>query len=111
MNAEILFLQPGSILLLLIALIGSGVRDLVGLLPTDDYWKAKQVIVTTAQLKHELEPVKEADISALLADLDADDPKTREEATRKIADIGLPARTALQKAAKEGLPETAARAN
>ena len=90
--------------------LGSGVRDLASCLSTGAYWKAKGVTVSVDGAMHELEAVKPADLSKLIADLDADDVKDREAATTKIAAIGVAALPGLEEAARTGSPEVAARA-
>src|ERR1700733_3132375 len=96
------FINPAWILSLLMMVLGGGVRDLASCLSTDAYWKAKGVAVSFEQLSHDLEPVKATDVSKLVADLDADDPKHREAATEKIASVGPAALPELEEAARSG---------
>lgn len=96
--------------MVLLVIASAGVRDLVSCMSTEAYWKAKGVEVSVAQLGRNLQPTKAVDISRLVADLDADDPREREAATTKIAAIGAAALPALEKAMKNGSPEVVTRA-
>jgi HEAT repeat protein len=55
-------------------------------------------------------PAQDAEIDALIRSLGADEPQERERAERRLVELGLRARPAVTKAAKEGNPETVARA-
>jgi hypothetical protein len=96
---------------MLLMLLNGGVRDLAGLVSSDTYWKSKDVTVSIEQLTGELQAVKPVDVSKLIGDLDADDPKARDDAAAKIAAYGAGALPALAEAAKNGSPEVVARAN
>lgn len=95
---------------MLMLLLGGGVHDLASLISPAEYWKAKHVTVSFEQLSRELEPVKAADVSKFINDLDADDPKTRDAASEKIAKVGPAALPALAEAMKNGSPEVVSRA-
>lgn len=97
-------------LLTLLVLVCGGARDLTGFLSTDAYWKAKGIAISIGQLTRELEPVKAADVSTPIAELDADDPNTREAATNKILAVGPGALPALVETVKNGSPEASVRA-
>src|SRR5690349_14780324 len=102
--------DPSTILALVALLLGGGVRDLATCISTEAYWKTKSVHVSVAQMTVELQPVAPADVSKMVSELDADDPKARETATEKLVAVGPPAVAALQEAAKTGSPEVVARA-
>jgi hypothetical protein len=99
-----------TILNVILVLLGGGSNDLVGLVPTGAYWKSKDVTVSLEQLLHDIRPEKVADISRLISDLDADDPKVRNEASAKIAAFGPAALPQLEETAKNGNGEAATRA-
>jgi hypothetical protein len=94
----------------LFSLILGGGHDLGSFVAADSYWKSKGVAVSAEQLFHELEPVKAADVSGLIADLDADDPALRQAAAGKIFAFGPAAAPALAETVKSGSAEAAARA-
>ena len=102
--------DPSSFLMLLVMLIGGGVRDLASCLPTDAYWKSKGVTVSIDQLSRELAPVKLADLSKLIDQLDSNDARERDAAASKIEALGTEAVAALKEATDSGSPEVAARA-
>ena len=102
--------DPSSFLLLLVMLIGGGVRDLASCLPTDAYWKSKGVTVSLDQLSGELAPVNATDLSKLIDQLDANDARERDAAARKIEALGTEAIDALKDAMDSGSPEVATRA-
>jgi len=99
-----------SFMMMLMMFLGGGVRDAASLISTQEYWKAKNVTVSYEQLAKELEPVKAADVSKLIGDLDADDAKARDAASAKIAAVGRGALPALADAIKNGSPEVSSRA-
>jgi len=57
-----------------------------------------------------LEPVAPVDVSAVLTDLDADDPAVRKTASKKLLAIGPAATAGLMETVKTGSPEASARA-
>jgi hypothetical protein len=76
--------------MLWVLLIGGGEIDLLDLVSTDGYWKAKGVPVTVEAMLRELEAPepKAPDVAALIRDLGADDYDTRERAEQRLAAMG-----------------------
>lgn len=98
-------------LLFLLSLLTTGVSDLLDVVPTDEYWRAKNVQVTEAAIAGELAPPPAAgDITKLLDALGDDQPAVRDAAAAKIRAMGPAVVPQLREAAKSGNPEVAARA-
>ena len=76
--------------MLWVLLIGGGELDLLDLVSTDGYWKAKGVSVTVEAMLRELEAPepKAPDVAALIRDLGADDFDTRERAEQRLSAMG-----------------------
>lgn len=90
---------------------GGGSSDLLDYLPTESYWQAKQVVVTTEGLLAELKPPPAvADIDDLIAALGAADAADRDAAAARIKSMGAAAIPALQKEAESDDVEIAQRA-
>jgi len=104
------FFDPSAILLVLLMLLGGGVRNLASCISTADYWRAKGVSISVDGMIHELTPLQAADVSRLIAGLEADDARDRDAATERIASLGPAMLPSLESAAKDGPPEVAARA-
>jgi hypothetical protein len=101
---------PSLLLVLMTLLTGNG-TDLLDYLPTQDYWQAKSVTVSTRGLLDELQPPKAgADISKLIAAMGAGNAAARDEAAKKIAAMGPGVIPQLQRAAKIDDPEISLRA-
>jgi hypothetical protein len=97
--------------LFLFAILGGGTSDLLDVVPTDDYWRAKNVQVTEAALRAELAAAPPVgDIAQLLEALGDDVAATRDAAADKIRGMGPAVIPALAAAAKGGNPEVAGRA-
>ena len=77
---------PSFLLVLLTLLTGNG-TDLLDYLPTQDYWQAKAVTVSTKGLIDELQPVQPAaDITKLIAAMGAGNAAARAEAAAHPGD-------------------------
>src|SRR3954451_1478595 len=101
---------PSFLLVLLTLLTGNG-TDLLDYLPTQDYWQAKGVTVSTKGVIDGLQPPKPgADISKLIAAMGAGNAAARDEAARKIQSMGPGVVPQLQRAAKLDDPEISMRA-
>jgi hypothetical protein len=98
-------------LLFLMSMLMGGVGDLLDLIPTDEYWRIKDVRVTEDVIRRELAAAPAAgDISALVDALGGADAAAREAAARQIRDRGPGVVPQLREAAKSDNPEVAARA-
>ncbi|HEY7115891.1 MAG TPA: HEAT repeat domain-containing protein, partial [Tepidisphaeraceae bacterium] len=99
-----------SIFSLLFALLSGGATDLLDLVPSDGYWKAKNVVaVTVDQLVTEITPQAGANIADLIKALGSGNPAERDGAASKIRAMGPAAVPALEKAADDPDPEVANR--
>jgi hypothetical protein len=101
---------PFAVMALLAMLMGGGSRDLLDLMSSEQYWKAKNVTVSVETLKGELAETPAGDISALIKGLGANDFEQREAAQKKIEAMGPAVTPQLKEAAKSADPETATRA-
>src|SRR5947209_12844999 len=101
---------PPAFLVLLSLLVGGGGSDLLDYVPSDYYWKHKQVDVSLDTMTNELKPVDAQDISKIIPDLDSADPQMRETATKKIQSVGPAALPELKKQAQSDEQEIAGRA-
>jgi hypothetical protein len=99
-----------SIFTLLFALLSGGASDILDLVPSDAYWKAKNVTVTVDQLIGELKTAAGADLAPLIAKLGSGNYAQREEAAKKIIEQGPPAIAQLEKSYDDPDPEVANRA-
>jgi len=91
-------------------LVLGGGNDVLDYMSSDAYWKAKGVQVSLEQLKAELAPVKEADVSALIRQLGNDDAKVRDAASARIEAIGPAALASVKAILDSADPEVATRA-
>jgi hypothetical protein len=108
-------MMPSEFLIILLMFFGAGPtsgNDLLDMIPTNSYWLAKHVTPTVEQLEQDTAPEKAPEnVKKLIADLAADDFKTRENAKKALEAIG-PAAAPLLKSAQESKdPEVAAVAN
>lgn len=95
----------------LMTMLMGGVSDVLDVIPSDEYWRIKNVQVSEASLLEELAPPPAAgDISKLVDDLGEGDAKVRDAAAAKIRAMGAGVIPQLQKATEADNPETAARA-
>ncbi len=82
--------------------------DLLDTMSTQDYWRAKQQVVSVEQLKREALPeAAVGDVTALVRDLKSDEYKVREEARKKLEAMGPGVAAALAPAAASKDPEVA----
>lgn len=93
----------------LIALMSGGPNDLLDVIPTDAYWKAKGGEPAAAALLAELAVPTGQDISAHLRSLGAENHAERQKATAAILAQGPAAIPQLEKAADDPDPEVANR--
>jgi hypothetical protein len=98
-----------SLFTLLFALLSGGASDILDLVPSDAYWKAKNVTVTVDQLVGELKTDAGADIAPLIAKLGSGNYAQREEAAKKIIAQGPAAIPQLEKSYDDPDPEVANR--
>lgn len=103
-------LSEFSLVSLITFLLGAGGGDLLDYLPSDAYWKAKEVTVTTEVLTKELRPTPLAEVAELIAQLDSPDAAVRDEAAAKIRAAGPGAIPALQEETESEIVETSRRA-
>lgn len=103
--------MPSFGLLFLMSMLIGGVGDLLDVVPTDEYWRIKNVRVTEDLIRQELAAAPAAgDISALVDALGGDDAAGREAAAEQIRGRGPGVVSQLREAAKSDNPEVAARA-
>jgi hypothetical protein len=93
----------------LFALLSGGANDLLDFVPSDAYWRAKQVTVSVDALAAELNVEPPADVAKLIRGLGESDFARREEAARRIRATGPAAIPALEKAVDDADPEVVSR--
>ena len=103
-------LSEFSLVTLVTFLLGAGGGDLLDYLPTDAYWKAKQVTVTADTLTADLRPTPVAEVADLIAQLNSPDAAVRDAAAAKIRAAGPGAITALREETESEVIETSRRA-
>ena len=103
-------LSEFSLITLITFLLGAGGGDLLDYVPTDTYWKAKEVTVTAEALARELRPTPVAEVAGLIEQLDSPDAAVRDEAAAKIRAAGPGAIPALQEETESEIIEVARRA-
>jgi len=103
-------LSEFSLVTLITFLLGAGGGDLLDYVPSDTYWKAKEINVTVEALRKELVPTPAADVAGLIAQLDSPDAAVRDAAAAKIRAAGSGAIAALKEATESEIIETARRA-
>lgn len=77
-----------SILTLIFCLLTGGGNELLDYLPSEAYWKHKQVDVSVEAMVKQLAQAEERDVAALVVDLGSPDAATRDEAAVKIREAG-----------------------
>ena len=77
-----------SFMMILVVLLGGGGNDLLDYMPTEDYWKTKDVELTPEAMIDQLAPAKVGDVSALIKQLGADKSEDRDAASRKLLAMG-----------------------
>lgn len=98
-------------MLFMMSMLMGGVSDTLDVIPSDEYWRIKNVQVTDDVLLAELAPAPAAgDISKLIDDLGEADAAVRDAAAAKIRAMGVGVIAQLQKATDADNPEIAARA-
>lgn len=96
--------------LLLMSLPLLGGNDLLDMVESSDYWKARHVEMTVDAMLAQLDRKPIGDLSDLIKQLGADEFRVREAATKAIRAAGPEAIEQLQKAAAGADPEVAERA-
>lgn len=99
-----------QVLSLFVCLLGGGGNDLLDYLPTEAYWKQKDVPIRLDTMLGELSPAVAADISGDIAQLGSPDPNAREKAEANVRRQGAAALPLLEKAARAADPELSGRA-
>src|SRR3954468_2875328 len=103
-------LSEFSLVTLITFLLGAGGGDLLDYVPTESYWKAKQVTVTPEQLVGDLRPTPVAQVGELVAQLNSPDAAVRDAAAAKIRAAGPGAIPALKEETDSEIVEVARRA-
>ena len=103
-------LSEFSLVTLVTFLLGAGGGDLLDYLPTDAYWKAKEVAVTPEALAKELRATPAADVAGLVAQLSSPDAAVRDDAAAKIRAAGPGAIPMLQEETESEIIEVSRRA-
>ena len=103
-------LSEFSLVTLISFLLGAGGGDLLDYLPTEAYWKAKQVNVTVETLTADLRPTPVAEVTDLITQLSSPDAAVRDAAAAKIRAAGPGAIPALQQETESDVIETSRRA-
>jgi hypothetical protein len=103
-------LSEFSLVTLITFLLGAGGGDLLDYVPTDAYWKAKQVTVTPEQLVGDLRPTPAAQVGELVAQLNSPDAAVRDAAAAKIRAAGPGAIPALKEETESEVIEVSRRA-
>jgi hypothetical protein len=103
-------LSEFSLVTLITFLLGAGGGDLLDYLPTESYWKAKQVTVTPEQLTSDLRPTPVAQVGELVAQLNSPDAAVRDAAAAKIRAAGPGAIPALKEETESEIIEVSRRA-
>ena len=83
---------------LLMAMLSGGASELLDFVPTEAYWKAKGVAVSTEQLLADASPAKGADATKLIIGLGAGTPAERAAAAQAIVKLGPAVLPQLEKA-------------
>lgn len=101
----------GMEIIMMLLMMGGGVQDFLDVVPTAEYWQAKNVEISDKTLLAELAPpAPVGDISKLIDALADEAAANREAAAKAIRDQGPGAIPQLQKAIDSGNPEISARA-
>lgn len=103
-------LSEFSLITLISFLLGAGGGDLLDYVPTEVYWKAKDVVVTVDMLTKELRPTPVAEVTDLIGQLSSADAAIRDDAAAKIRAAGPGAIPALQEEIDSDSVEVAGRA-
>ncbi|HEX8916288.1 MAG TPA: hypothetical protein VF796_28315, partial [Humisphaera sp.] len=94
----------------LFAVLSGGASDLLDAVPSDEYWKLKNVQVTPETLAAELAPAAAAaDLTKLINQLGDEDPAVRDAAATKIRAAGPGALPQLERGTKHDDLEVAGR--
>jgi hypothetical protein len=86
---------------------GGGGNHLLDFIPSDYYWKSKNIEMNDDTMLLQLQPPPAGEISALIAGLASDNPDERAVAARQLQAIGGPALAKLQAAAQGDDPGVA----
>jgi len=86
---------------------GGGGNHLLDYIPSDYYWKSKNIEMTADTMLLQLQPPPAQDVSRLIDKLSADNPDERVAAARKLQAIGGPALSQLQTASQSEDPGVA----
>jgi hypothetical protein len=97
-------------MILMIIVSGGGGSDLLDWMPTQDYWKAKNVAVSADTMLAELKPADTAGAPELIKKLADPKAEVRDDATGKLRQMGAAIAPLLREAAKNPDAEVAARA-
>src|SRR5215210_8548399 len=73
-------LSEFSLITLITFLLGAGGGDLLDYVPSDAYWKAKEVTITLDVLTKDLRPTPLAEVADLVGQLDSPDAAVRDAA-------------------------------
>lgn len=103
-------LSEFSLVSLISFLLGAGGGDLLDYVPTEVFWKAKNVVATVDVLTTELRPTPVAEVADLIAQLSSADAAMRDDAAAKIRAAGPGAIPALQGETDSDSVEVAGRA-
>src|SRR3954454_7148666 len=98
-----------SLFALIVALFSGGAGDLLDVVPTDAYWRTRNVPVAVDRLLVELRPTEVAEVPKLIATLGNGNYAERETAARAILAAGPAAIPVLEKAADDPDAEIANR--
>ena len=96
-----------SFLVLLSFLIGGGSGELLDYVPTQSYWRDRNVAVTVEAMLQEAAPTPSVDASKLITDLGNADSHIRDSASEHILKYGIGVLPPLRLAAGSADPETA----
>jgi len=81
-------------------------NDLLDYLPTQSYWESKHVEVSVQSMAAELADAPGADAASLIDQLSNPDPQLRNDARKKLAQLGRKAIAPLREAQDMGDPQT-----
>jgi hypothetical protein len=98
-----------SLFALIVALFSGGAGDLLDVVPTDAYWRTRNVPVAVDRLLVELRPTDEAELPKLIATLGNGSYAEREAAARAVLAAGPAAIPALEKSTDDPDAEIANR--
>lgn len=87
---------------------GGGGNHLLDYIPSDYYWKSKNIELNADTMLLQLQPPPAQDVSGLIAKLSSDDPDERVVAAKKLQAIGGPSLSQLQTASHSDDPGVAA---